>query len=117
MRAARACRYISSSGRSAEYPSDPWTWIARSITSCRTFAPKNLINEISLRAADAPCVSITHAACRVIRRAACISAAESAIQFCTVWWLASFLPNASRCSARSHSMSKARRAWPSQRMQ
>ena len=91
--------------------------MALSITSCRTLAPKNLIKEISRRAAAAPCVSMIHAACSVIRRAACISAAESAIQFCTVSCDASFFPNASRCNARSHSMSKARRAWPSQRMQ
>ena len=87
------------------------------MTSYRTLAPKNLISEISVRAADAPLVSMTQAACSVIRRAACISAAESAIQLCTVSWRASLPPKASRETARSHSMSNARRAWPSQRMQ
>ena len=53
-------------------------------TSCSTCAPKNLISEISWRALMTPCVSIIHAACSVIRRAACICAAESAIQFWTV---------------------------------
>jgi hypothetical protein len=62
----------------------------------QTPAPKNLINEISLRAAEAPWVSITHAACSVMSRAACICAAESAIQFCTVCLSPSTLPCARR---------------------
>ena len=59
-----------------------------------TSAPKNLISEISWRAADAPSVSIFHAACSVISRAACICAAESAIQFWTVCFSASSAPRA-----------------------
>ena len=47
---------------------------------------------MSLRAAATPSVSIFQAACSVISRAACISASESAIQFWTVWCLASTEP-------------------------
>ena len=54
MRAARAFRYIDSSGKSDENPNDPCTWMARSITSYNTFAPKYLIMAISTRAAAAP---------------------------------------------------------------
>ena len=43
-------------------------------------------------AAAAPAVSIFQAACSVISRAACICAAESAIQFCTVCLSASSEP-------------------------
>ena len=68
-------------------------------------------------AADDPAVSITHAACSVMRRNACISVHESAIQFCTVCLSASTEPAVYRVSARSHSMSSARWHWPSQRMQ
>jgi hypothetical protein len=50
-------------------------------------------------------------------RAACICAAESAIQFCTVCFSLSFEPCASRTSERSQSMSNARLETPSQRMQ
>ena len=64
------------------------------MTSCITPAPKNLISEMSWRAADAPSVSIFHAACSVISRAACICAAESAIQFWTVCFSLSVEPNA-----------------------
>ena len=70
-----------------------------------------------MRAAAAPCVSIFHAACSVISRAACICAAESAIQFWTVCLSPSTEPCATRYVARSQSMSNARRATPSQRMQ
>ena len=63
-------------------------------------------------------MSITQAACSVIRRAACICAAESAIQFWTVCFSASIAAVRARGSvARSQSMSKARRETPSQRMQ
>ena len=72
---------------------------------------------ISSRAAAGPSRSIFQAACRVIRRAADISASESATQFCTVCFSASVEPKAWRETARSQSMSKARRDWPSQRMQ
>ena len=41
---------------------------------------------------------------------------ESAIQFCTVCFSASGPPWATRLTARSHIMSKARFDWPSQRM-
>src|SRR5258708_11922585 len=44
--------------------------------------------------------------------AASISAAESAMKFWIVCLEASGPPNASRWSARSHMMSKARRDWP-----
>jgi hypothetical protein len=42
-----------------------------------------LIIAMSIRAASTPSVSIFHAAWSVISRAACICAAESAIQFWT----------------------------------
>jgi hypothetical protein len=48
------------------------------MTSCRTRDPKNLIIEMSVRAASIPLVSITQAACRVISRAACMCAADCA---------------------------------------
>ena len=73
--------------------------------------------QADLRAALAPWVSMTHAACSVIRRAAESCAAESAIQFCTVCFSPSTEPCASRYVARSQSMSNARRDTPSQRMQ
>ena len=92
MRAARAARYICSSGRSPEKPSEPCTWIARSITSCSTFAPQYLIIAISTRALDAPTWSIVHAACSVSSRAACISAALVATQSCTICFSASTEP-------------------------
>ena len=62
-------------------------------------------------------MSIFHAACSVISRAACICAAESAIQFWTVCLSASSEPCACGSRARSQSMSNARRETPSQRMQ
>src|SRR5258708_5547755 len=58
--------------------------MARSMTSCRTRAPKYLIIEISTRLPRVPSWSTFHAACSVISRNAEMSAAESAIQFCTV---------------------------------
>ena len=66
------------------------------MTSCSTFAAKNLTSETSVRAALDPSVSIFHAACSAISRAACISAAESAIQFCTVCFSASRPPRTGR---------------------
>ena len=62
-------------------------------------------------------LSIFWAACSVRRRAACISATESAIQFCTVCLSASVPPKARRSSARRHISSKARCICPSHRMQ
>src|SRR5215218_7668992 len=54
------------------------------------------VGRVSERAARTPWVSITQAACRVISRAACICAAESAIQFWIVCLSASLEPWASR---------------------
>ena len=71
----------------------------------------------TVRAAEAPWVSIFHAACSVIRRAACICIAESAIQFCTVCFSASTDPRAWRCVPYSQSIANARCETPSQRMQ
>ena len=80
-------------------PRPPCTWMARSRTSCSTFAPKNLMSEMSTRAAFAPAWSMRQAACRVRSRAASISAALSAIQFCTVCFSASGPPKAVRVFA------------------
>ena len=71
-RGARSGRASRAACRSSSR-APPWTWSARSTTSCSTFAPKNLIIETSVRAALEPYVSIFHAACSVISRAACIS--------------------------------------------
>ena len=64
-----------------------------------------------------PPLSIFHAACSVISRAAVISAAEVAIQSWIICLSASSEPCVYRDFARSQSMSKARLDWPSQRMQ
>ena len=72
---------------------------------------------MSVSAAAVPPWSIFHAACSVISRAAVISAAEAAIQSCTICLSASSEPCAYRDRARSQSMSNARLDCPSQRMQ
>jgi len=63
---------------------------------CKTRAPK-LISEISIRASSPR--SNFQAAFSVIKRAALISAAESAIQFCTLCFFANGSPNDCRWSA------------------
>ena len=97
MRPLRAWSSIVASGVSSVSPRAPCTCTARSTTSFSARAAKNFSSDTSTRASDPS--SIFRAASIVRRRHAWISAAESAIQFCTVCFSASGPPNASRSSA------------------
>src|SRR5581483_8641872 len=69
----RVVRYHDSTGRSPEYPSAPHTWMVRSSTLSTTRETCALTIEMSARTAEAPNLSIFHAAWNVSRRAASIS--------------------------------------------
>ena len=71
---------------------------------------------IWVRLADAPWRSMCQAACMQSSLVASISILVSAIMSWIICLSARSEPWADRDSARSHIMSKARRAWPIQRM-
>src|SRR4029079_17344528 len=112
----RVDRYHSSTGRSVEYPSAPQTWIVRSRTASTTLDTWALLMPSSARTRLAPYLSIFHAVWNVSSRAAWISVCESAMKSWIIWCWPSSLPCDSRDTARSHMMSKARDAWPIQRI-